>query len=52
VIGLADRVFLLSGKPAQVVGDVPIQNPRSVRTAGEVAAIRDALGQCRAVQSV
>jgi ABC-type nitrate/sulfonate/bicarbonate transport system ATPase subunit len=52
VIGLADRVFLLSGKPTQVVADVPIQNPRSVRTAGEAAALRDALMQCRAVQSV
>jgi ABC-type nitrate/sulfonate/bicarbonate transport system ATPase subunit len=52
VIGLADRVFLLSGKPAQVTADVPIQNPRTVRTAGEVAAIRDALVQSRAVQSV
>ncbi len=40
VIGLADRVFLLSGSPARVLTDVPIQNPRSARTADEVAAIR------------
>ena len=51
VIGLADRVFLFSGKPVQIVADVPIQNPRSVRTASEVAAIRNELTQRAAVES-
>jgi NitT/TauT family transport system ATP-binding protein len=45
VIGLADRVFLLSGSPARVVADVPIQNPRSARGAGEVAMIRNELAR-------
>jgi len=48
VIGLADRVFLLSGNPARLLADVPIQNPRSIRTADEVAAIRNELS-CRAM---
>jgi ABC-type nitrate/sulfonate/bicarbonate transport system ATPase subunit len=51
VIGLADRVFLLSGKPTKVVANVPIQNPRSMRSAAEVAAIRDALLQRAASSS-
>jgi ABC-type nitrate/sulfonate/bicarbonate transport system ATPase subunit len=45
VIGLADRVFLLSGTPARVLTAMPIQNPRSARTAAEVAAIRDELSR-------
>jgi ABC-type nitrate/sulfonate/bicarbonate transport system ATPase subunit len=45
VIGLADRVFLLSGSPARVLADVPIQNPRSARSAEDVAAIRNALSR-------
>src|SRR5579862_6719712 len=45
VIGLADRVFLLSGSPARVVADVPIQNPRSARSADEVAMIRNELSR-------
>jgi ABC-type nitrate/sulfonate/bicarbonate transport system ATPase subunit len=39
-IGLADRVFLLSGSPARVLRDVPIDRPRIARRAEEVAAIR------------
>jgi ABC-type nitrate/sulfonate/bicarbonate transport system ATPase subunit len=45
VIGLADRVFLLSGNPARVAADVPIQNPRSARSADEVALIRNELSR-------
>ena len=45
VIGLADRVFLLSGSPARVLADMPIQNPRSRRSAEDVAAIRKALSR-------
>jgi NitT/TauT family transport system ATP-binding protein len=45
IIGLADRVFLLSGSPARVVAAVPIQNPRSARTAVEIASIREALSR-------
>jgi ABC-type nitrate/sulfonate/bicarbonate transport system ATPase subunit len=52
VIGLSDRIFLLSGTPAQVVADVPIQKPRSVRSADEVVAIRNALTQRAGAKSV
>src|SRR5580692_11809363 len=45
VIGLADRVFLLSGSPARVDADVPIQNPRSARSPDEVAMIRNELSR-------
>jgi ABC-type nitrate/sulfonate/bicarbonate transport system ATPase subunit len=51
VIGLADRVFLLSGNPARVLADVPIQNPRSTRTADKVAVIRDELSRKAAAVS-
>jgi ABC-type nitrate/sulfonate/bicarbonate transport system ATPase subunit len=39
-IGLADRVFLLSPSPARVLAEVPIEHPRSVHSANELAAIR------------
>ncbi len=52
VIGLADRVFLLSGRPARMVAEVPIENPRSVRSADEVAAMRHALAQRAAAKPV
>ena len=42
-IGLADRIFLLSGSPAQVLRDVPIERPRIVRRAEEIAAIRSTI---------
>jgi len=45
VIGLADRVFLLSASPARILADVPIQNPRSARSADEVAMIRGELSR-------
>jgi ABC-type nitrate/sulfonate/bicarbonate transport system ATPase subunit len=45
VIGLADRVFLLSASPARVLTEMSIQNPRSARTAAEVAVIRDELSR-------
>jgi ABC-type nitrate/sulfonate/bicarbonate transport system ATPase subunit len=45
VIGLADRVFLLSASPARTLADVPIQNPRSIRTTDEVAVIRNELSR-------
>jgi ABC-type nitrate/sulfonate/bicarbonate transport system ATPase subunit len=42
-IGLADRIFLLSRSPARVIADVPIERPRSPRSAAELAVIRDKL---------
>jgi ABC-type nitrate/sulfonate/bicarbonate transport system ATPase subunit len=38
-IGLADRVLLLSASPARILADVPIEHPRSARSADEIAAI-------------
>jgi ABC-type nitrate/sulfonate/bicarbonate transport system ATPase subunit len=42
-IGLADRIFLLSPSPARVIAEVPIERPRSQRSAAELAVIRDKL---------
>jgi len=39
-IGLADRLFLLSASPAQVIADVPIARPRGPHTGEELAKIR------------
>lgn len=38
-IGLADRVLLLSASPARILADVPIEHPRSARSADEIAVI-------------
>jgi ABC-type nitrate/sulfonate/bicarbonate transport system ATPase subunit len=38
-IELADRVLLLSASPARIVADVPIEHPRSARSADEIAVI-------------
>ena len=38
-IGLADRILLLSASPARILADVPIEHPRSARSADEAAAI-------------
>jgi ABC-type nitrate/sulfonate/bicarbonate transport system ATPase subunit len=38
-IGLADRVFLLSPSPAHIVADVPIEHPRTSRSADEIAVM-------------
>jgi NitT/TauT family transport system ATP-binding protein len=40
-IEIADRVVLLSAPPARLLGDVRIGDPRRIRTAEEVAAIRN-----------
>ncbi len=40
-IGLADRVFLLSPSPARVLAEVPIEHPRSVHSAHELAVIAE-----------
>jgi ABC-type nitrate/sulfonate/bicarbonate transport system ATPase subunit len=42
-IGLADRIFLLSPSPARVIAEVPIERPRSLRSATELAVIREQL---------
>jgi ABC-type nitrate/sulfonate/bicarbonate transport system ATPase subunit len=52
VIGLADRVFLLSGAPARLLADLRIQNPRSAHGAEEVASIRNELARKAAAAAV
>jgi len=39
-IGLADRLLVLSASPARILAVVPIERPRAIPSAGEVAAIR------------
>jgi NitT/TauT family transport system ATP-binding protein len=38
-IRLADRIFLLSPRPAQIVAEIPLTTPRSARSEREVAAL-------------
>ena len=44
-IGLADRVVLLSASPARVIANVQIEDPRSVRSPEQIAAIRREIAQ-------
>jgi NitT/TauT family transport system ATP-binding protein len=44
-IGLADRVVLLSASPARVIANVRIEDPRSVRSPEQIAAIRREIAQ-------
>jgi NitT/TauT family transport system ATP-binding protein len=37
---LADRMFLLSPRPARIVADLPIHTPRNARGGAEIAAIK------------
>jgi NitT/TauT family transport system ATP-binding protein len=39
-IELADRLFLLSPSPAQLIAEVPIERPRGARTAEATASLR------------
>jgi ABC-type nitrate/sulfonate/bicarbonate transport system ATPase subunit len=41
---LADRLFLLSPRPAQVIAEVPVALPRSARTAEDLASITAEVG--------
>jgi NitT/TauT family transport system ATP-binding protein len=38
-VRLADRVFLLSARPAKIVADIPLAMPRRLRTEVDVAAM-------------
>jgi len=40
-VRLADRIFLLSPRPAQIVAEIPLATPRSIRSEGEIAKIVD-----------
>lgn len=46
-VRLADRVFLLSARPARVLKTIPISQPRSRRTEAEIAQIKAALARSR-----
>ena len=47
---LADRIFLLSPRPAQVVAEIPLMSPRSARSEREVARIVSEVA-CRMTES-
>jgi NitT/TauT family transport system ATP-binding protein len=38
-VRLADRIFLLSPRPARMIAELPIDTPRAARSAAEIAAI-------------
>jgi ABC-type nitrate/sulfonate/bicarbonate transport system ATPase subunit len=40
---LADRLFLLSGRPARIIAELPISQPRAARNATVIASIRSAV---------
>ena len=44
-VRLADRVFLLSARPARIVVEVAIPIPRAARTAGDIASIKAELAR-------
>jgi NitT/TauT family transport system ATP-binding protein len=44
-VALADRVILLSPRPARVLADIPITTPRRLRTAADVATIKAHIGE-------
>jgi NitT/TauT family transport system ATP-binding protein len=44
-IGLADRLLVLSASPARIVAVVPIERPRAIPSAAEVAAIRSEIAR-------
>ena len=44
-IGLADRLLLLSLRPARVLADVPVTRPRTPRTPQELAAMREEIAK-------
>jgi ABC-type nitrate/sulfonate/bicarbonate transport system ATPase subunit len=39
-VRLADRIFLLSPRPARVLAEVPIRTPRNLRTAAELSVVK------------
>jgi NitT/TauT family transport system ATP-binding protein len=38
-VRLADRVFLLSARPARIVAEIPLATPRRARSDGDIAAM-------------
>ena len=47
-IGLADRLFLLSARPAHILAEIPIRTRRANRSANDIASIKNEVaGQLR-----
>jgi NitT/TauT family transport system ATP-binding protein len=44
-VRLGDRLFLLSPRPARIVGVVPIRTPRAARSEAEISEIKDELAR-------
>jgi ABC-type nitrate/sulfonate/bicarbonate transport system ATPase subunit len=44
-VRLADRLFVLSARPAHIVADVPIPDTRGARSEAEIAALKAAVEQ-------
>jgi len=44
-IGLADRLFLLSARPAHILAEIPIAMRRSERSPNEIASIKDEIAR-------
>jgi ABC-type nitrate/sulfonate/bicarbonate transport system ATPase subunit len=44
-VRLADRLFLLSARPARLLATMPIPRPRAVRSAEDIAALKAAIAQ-------
>jgi NitT/TauT family transport system ATP-binding protein len=47
-VQLADRLFLLSGRPAQLIAEMPIPQARAARSAADIAALKLAVAQRQA----
>jgi NitT/TauT family transport system ATP-binding protein len=49
-VRLADRLFLLSARPARLVATMPIAQRRAARSAEDIAALKAAIAQQQALQ--
>ena len=47
-VRLADRLFLLSGRPAHLIAEMPIPQPRATRSVTDIAALKAAVAQRQA----
>jgi ABC-type nitrate/sulfonate/bicarbonate transport system ATPase subunit len=47
-VGLADRILLLSARPAHILADVPIPIPRGARTGDDLASIKATIARRQA----
>jgi NitT/TauT family transport system ATP-binding protein len=47
-VRLADRLFLLSGRPARLIAEIPIPQARAARSATDIASLKIAVAQRQA----